>query len=685
MWVHDLRDADASCGGKAVGLARLIAGGLAVPAGFVIDDRAFRHVVGELALDDPDAIGHVLARAAAKNENAEIPVELEGEVRERAKELGSLLAVRSSATIEDGDAGAAAGVFSSRRAVPVADVWDAIRAVWSSAGTPLAATYARRRGGTIAIGVVIQEYIDGAPIVVYTRPPGEPDSIDLLVQRGEQLSRFSRDDRSRLGGEHAAQLALRAEHVIGATGGADVELVQLAKRFGEDVVLQTWVVQARPIVHPHRETLVPPPAIVLAPLADGRVWTWDVAHNPDPLSTAQAGLVERVERAGIAPWSLRVCGGYLYSSPREDTQLPVTVTSAVALRSRAAALETELESLLSDPPATFAAPIDRYLAFYRIWAVQLAPLIAAARALSRDAAIPLARPSSVEAVLAAAARGELTEADVEQRLGAFAPCWDIATPTFGERSGLLREAVARVPHQQGVPLSIIGHDAPEIATLQGVPLSIIGQDLREIAEIAADLAERDDALFARAQLLVRRTLLARARELALDDDDIFWLSLDETSAADPIDPEAVRRRAAAARAAASRAARWQMPLTVGGPPIQSGTMLRGVGTGPRVTGRVVRFASLAMGAFVGAGDVVVVRAVTPALAVFIGRCAAIVSETGGLLDHGAALARELGITCVVGCTHAWQVLVDGTVVSVDGDAGIVTTLADGSGSAQSSS
>jgi len=100
--------------------------------------------------------------------------------------------------------------------------------------------------------------------------------------------------------------------------------------------------------------------------------------------------------------------------------------------------------------------------------------------------------------------------------------------------------------------------------------------------------------------------------------------------------------------------------------------LRGVGYGPRVVGRVVRFASLASAMFASAGDVVVVRAVTPALAVFVGKCAALVSETGGLLDHGAALARELGITCVVGCAHAWTSLADGELVVVDGDAGTIT-------------
>ena len=136
MWVHDLRDADATCGGKAVGLAKLLAAGLPVPGGFVIDGRAFTSIVGELDPERAD-IGHAPAQAAERIATAEIPPELAAEVRDRAAELGSLVAVRSSATIEDGAAGAAAGVFSSRRAVPIAEVWDAIRAVWASALTPL--------------------------------------------------------------------------------------------------------------------------------------------------------------------------------------------------------------------------------------------------------------------------------------------------------------------------------------------------------------------------------------------------------------------------------------------------------------------------------------------------------------------------------------------------------------------
>ena len=690
MWLHDLRDADASCGGKAVGLARLIAAGLPVPPGFVIDDRAFRSVAGELAIDDPASVGHVLAQAAERIMTAPIPREVEDEVRERVTELGHLLAVRSSATIEDTAVGAAAGVFSSRTAVPVADVWSAIRFVWASALTPLAAAYARRRGGAIAIGVIVQEYVAGTPLVVYTRPPGQPESREVLIQHRDHVAHHSRDDLPReIEHQHAAVLALRAEMALDQPTGVDVELVQLRKQSGFDVAIETVIVQARPIVHPSVRALSPPPPVVLAPLADGRTWTWDITHNPDPLSLAQQGLVERVERAGIAPWSLRVCAGFLYSASRGEE--PPVVRDASELSARASELEQRLERTLAvehDAVLPLAEAIERYLAFYAVWARELSPLISAARAVlpaklrAHGSAYPeaiaaslVARPTStVEATLRAAARGELDERDVAQRLGVLAPAWDVAAPTFGERSGLLHDAIARAR----IAVASVPPPATDETAHPYRTRSVPDEHRAEIAiaEVAADLAERDDMLFARAQWLVRRAALARGAELGLREDDVFWLPLDEVTTATSLDPDDAHRRAAGARAAAERASHWQMPIVVGGAvPVPEGEPLRGVGTGPRVSGRVVRFGSLASAIAVGPGDVVVTRAVTPALAVLVAGCAALVSETGGLLDHGAALARELGIPCVVGCRDAWTRLTNGMVVTVDGDGGTVTPSA----------
>ncbi|NVB85355.1 MAG: hypothetical protein HOV81_43730 [Kofleriaceae bacterium] len=688
MWVHDLRDADASCGGKAVGLATLIRAGLPVPPGFVLDDGAFRAVAGTISVDDPGEIGHTLAAVAERIATAPIPGALEAEVQERIRELGSVVVVRSSATIEDGAAGAAAGVFSSRTGVAVADVWQAIRAVWTSALTPLAVAYARHRGEAArlgAIGVIVQEYVAGTPVVVYTRPPGRPESPELLVQRADHVSRFSRDDLPReIESQSALLLAIRAEAALGAEGGADVELVQLRKQSGFEVAIETVVVQARPIVHPTPRALSPAPPAIFAALADGRTWTWDIAHNPDPLSPAQQGLVERVERAGIAPWSLRVVAGYLYSASRGEP--PPETTD---LEPRAAALEARLEQTLKhDDTLSLAEAIERYLAFYAIWARELSPLISAARAVLPAAlrraghehadqlAASLAGPraSAVEATLLAAARGELDEADVALELGCLSPAWDVAVPTFGERPGLLPDAIARAR------LALARTElAPKVQQFAAALEKTFAREVA-LARCAADLAERDDTLFARAQRLVRRALLARAAELRLADDDIFWISLDDALAG--IDPIDARRRASGARAAAARACQWQMPPVVGGEggsaeAAANPTILVGVGTGPRVAGRVVRFASLASAIAVGTGDVIVTRAVTPALAVLVAGCAALVSETGGLLDHGAALARELGVPCVVGCRDAWSTLVDGMLVTVDGDAGTVTTTSTG--------
>jgi pyruvate,water dikinase len=677
MWVHDLRDADASCGGKAVGLARLISAGLDVPPGFVIDGRAFSSIVGELRIDDTADIGHVLGEAAERIATARIPDDLADAVNARIGELGHLLAVRSSATIEDQAAGAAAGVFSSRRAVPVDEVWDAIRAVWTSALTPLAAAYARKRGKgmaqgqVVSIGVIVQEFVVGKPLVVYTRPPGHPSSPEILIQRDDHVARHSRDDLPReIEAQHAAVLALRVEQVLHLPDGVDVELVQLRKQSGFDVAMETSIVQARPIVHPSPRVLTPPPDAVLAPLQDGRVWTWDVAHNPDPLSVAQQGLVERVERAGIAPWSLRVVAGFLYSAPRGEPRPSLGSVDEVA--KRAAELEAQLEKTLSVNTPTLSEAIERYLAFYAIWARELSPLITAARSALPTAlrtrelehAAPLLigqRASAVEATLLAAARGDLDEDDVVRQLGCLSPAWDVAAPTFGERPGLLRDAIARAA-------VVLAKPREAKLELPGYPRGL-ERDLAEpiaFGRLAAELGERDDALFARAQYLVRKALIARGRELGIGDD-VFWIALDETST----DRDELRRKASGARAAAERAARWQMPVVVGGEPPIEATSLRGSGTGPRVSGRVVRFESLASAIAVGAGDVVVTRAMTPALAVLVAGCAALVSESGGLLDHGAALARELGVPCVVGCRDAWSQLANGMLVTVDGDAGSV--------------
>ncbi|HMG56451.1 MAG TPA: PEP-utilizing enzyme, partial [Kofleriaceae bacterium] len=337
------------------------------------------------------------------------------------------------------------------------------------------------------------------------------------------------------------------------------------------------------------------------------------------------------------------------------------------LAARIAEIEARLAPLLAST-ATVADAVERYLAFLAIWVCELSPLVAAARRVLLDqlaaAGHPLERIPALAASLIGARRAP--------RDPAMSPAWDVAVPTFGEtRAG--DPSIAR-------PLAPSPAPSPP-------PPDDLTADVA-LARAAADAAEHDDVWFARAQWLVRSALLARSRELGLLDDDIFWIPLDDTVTMRTLDPDDVHRRASAARAANARAAEWDMPLAVQagdacgesprdarGPIAEPRELheitLRGAGIGPRVVGRVVRFASLAAARPVARGDVVVTRAVTPALAMVVEAAAALVSETGGLLDHGASLARELGITCVVGCAAAWAQLGDGALVTVDGDAGVV--------------
>jgi phosphohistidine swiveling domain-containing protein len=73
-----------------------------------------------------------------------------------------------------------------------------------------------------------------------------------------------------------------------------------------------------------------------------------------------------------------------------------------------------------------------------------------------------------------------------------------------------------------------------------------------------------------------------------------------------------------------------------------------------------------------AGNVLVCDAIQPTMTHLVPLACAIVERRGGMLIHGAIIARELGIPCVNGIPNAVQLLEDGQVVTVDGYLGIVT-------------
>ena len=73
-----------------------------------------------------------------------------------------------------------------------------------------------------------------------------------------------------------------------------------------------------------------------------------------------------------------------------------------------------------------------------------------------------------------------------------------------------------------------------------------------------------------------------------------------------------------------------------------------------------------------AGEILVCDAIQPMITHLVPLAAAIVERRGGMLIHGAIIARELGIPCVNGIAGVVDLLKDGDQVTVDGYLGIVT-------------
>jgi pyruvate,water dikinase len=75
-----------------------------------------------------------------------------------------------------------------------------------------------------------------------------------------------------------------------------------------------------------------------------------------------------------------------------------------------------------------------------------------------------------------------------------------------------------------------------------------------------------------------------------------------------------------------------------------------------------------------AGEILVARATDPGWTPLLVSAAAVILEVGGVMQHGALVAREYGKPCVAGVEHATERLRDGQVVEVNGAAGVVTLV-----------
>jgi len=193
----------------------------------------------------------------------------------------------------------------------------------------------------------------------------------------------------------------------------------------------------------------------------------------------------------------------------------------------------------------------------------------------------------------------------------------------------------------------------------------------------------------------RQALLRLGTRLVADGrlgatDDVMYLDLDELRAAaageDARDMAAAGRRRMAADALLDAPPLLgappdpSIPMDPGmvkffgapGPPQVEGGVLRGAaGSGGRVEGVARVVGSVDALGEVQPGEVLVCRSTTPPWTPVFASIAALVTDTGGVLAHGAIVAREYGIPAVMGTKVGTRMIRTGQRVVVDGDAGEV--------------
>ena len=183
---------------------------------------------------------------------------------------------------------------------------------------------------------------------------------------------------------------------------------------------------------------------------------------------------------------------------------------------------------------------------------------------------------------------------------------------------------------------------------------------------------------------IKQAIMQEANTLAAagvlqNADDIFWFSLPEIK-------EIIERQQADQSVIARRKNKFHLDsrltppraMTSEGEIITSRAAFKipagALAGSPVSAGTVVGHARVILKleeAHLNKGDILVASYTDPSWTPLFPLAAGLVTEVGGLMTHGAVVAREYGIPAVVGVEGATQKIADGQLIRVDGTQGII--------------
>jgi rifampicin phosphotransferase len=286
----------------------------------------------------------------------------------------------------------------------------------------------------------------------------------------------------------------------------------------------------------------------------------------------------------------------------------------------------------------------------------------------------------------------------------------LTTPSFQEDPASLVSILKSYAEQDGEsPESLLARQQAERVAETGRVLRQVGWARSVPLRVLLPWTQRSIQLRERARLK-QALLYSRLRRVALaigDDlcaegrlhrrEDVFMLTFEELDALlagaamfpDRLGEEIRGRRAAHAALCAMRppdkfvlpegsyldSTETRIIPPEGG---SYGSTLTGTSAcGGRATARATVLADVTEAHKLHAGDILVTRQTDPGWGPVFPLIAGLVMERGGMLSHGAIIAREFGIPSIVGVADATRLIPSGAMVCLDGDRGSVRVLADG--------
>ncbi len=205
-WFADLSTADvALAGGKGASLGEMTKAGIPVPPGFVVLTNAFDQFmvttgIGEMIdqelaelspqnLAEVEVVSEKLRTAILK---APFPLELQKTIQEAFTFLNSpCVAVRSSATAEDGVGASWAGELESFLYVDQSGLLQKVQECWTSLFTPRAICYRFEKGflgKNVSVAVVVQKMVNAKVSgIAFSVHPVSQNPNHLIIEAGYGL------------------------------------------------------------------------------------------------------------------------------------------------------------------------------------------------------------------------------------------------------------------------------------------------------------------------------------------------------------------------------------------------------------------------------------------------------------------------------------------------------------------